>query len=45
MAEAKSGEVKIDDFEAEVIEAMIYFIYNDDRYPGQLSRKMIMKHY
>ena len=30
MAEAKSGEVKIDDFEAEVIEAMIYFIYNEE---------------
>ena len=30
MVEANSGEIKIDDFEAEVIETMIYFIYNDE---------------
>ena len=30
MAEANSEEVKIVDFEAEIIETMIYFIYNDD---------------
>ena len=29
MNEAKSGVVEIDDFEVEVIETMIYFIYND----------------
>ena len=30
MAEASSGKVEIEDFEAEVVETMIYFIYNDD---------------
>ena len=30
MAEANSGEVKIDDFGVDVIETMIYFIYNDE---------------
>ena len=30
MPEANSGVIKIDDFEAEVIETMIYFIYNDE---------------
>ena len=32
MPEANSGVIKIDDFEAEVIEAMINFIYIDDIY-------------
>ena len=30
LPEANSGVVKIDDFEAEVIETMIYFIYNEE---------------
>ena len=30
MAEAISGVVKIDDFDSEVIETMIYFIYNEE---------------
>ena len=30
MAEAKSGIVKIDDFKAEVIETLLYFLYHEE---------------
>ena len=37
MTEARSGEVKIDDFKAVTVETMVYFMYNDN----VLDEKMI----